>query len=94
MIEIEDMTQEQKLQLVDRAVLMLSEVFPNIQISVSEPNQQGDGTAYIHRGYGDWFARIGLCHQFLKLDEASETATKVANLINRPPEEGESWKES
>jgi hypothetical protein len=92
MIEIEDMTPEQKTQFIDRAVMMLSEVFPNVHISVSTPNVQNDGTAFIHRGCGDWFARVGLCHHFLKLDEASEIASRTANLINRPPEEGEEWK--
>lgn len=91
MIEIEDMTQEQKTQLVDRAVSMLHEVFPNVHVSISEQNQRGE-TSFMHRGRGDWFARIGLCRHFLKCDEATEIANKTANIINTPPEEGEAWK--
>ena len=49
---------------VKKAVQMLIEVCPNIQINVSWSNKGGD-TEYYHRGFGDIFSRVGNAELFV-----------------------------
>jgi hypothetical protein len=63
-------------------VARLSEHCTGIQILASVPHD-GGGTTAIKVGTGDWYARIGLCREFLTADDAETVGEAVGRAIDR-----------
>lgn len=77
------MTEEKIVRQVDRSVAVLAEHFPNVQIMVSWPDENGM-TRQLSRGAGDWYARQGMAHEFIALDRARDQAYALARVIHPP----------
>ena len=77
--DFNSLTQEEMQELVARHAQQLIEYFDAVQILVSLP---GDGgTASIFTGRGNWFARQGMAHDFIKQDQARTDANELAKVI-------------
>lgn len=83
------MTDKEAKDLLDSCVLKLSEHFASVQILASRLEPNG-GTKGTYSGSGDWYARRGLCQEFVECDQA-DTIAKAVNR-NQPPIEGDEWK--
>jgi hypothetical protein len=84
------MTREEAGEIVELAAIKLGEHFAAVQIMVSYP-ADGGGTWSTKRGCGDWYARIGLAHEFIAQDQAETQANELSSKIN-PPDEDKNWK--
>lgn len=60
------------------------EHFDCVQILVS--NVIPDGTANIFKGGGNWFARQGMCHDFIRRDQAQTNADEIGRVM-KPSED-------
>ena len=79
-----DLTQDEQVELVQRHVQTLMEHFDCVQILVS--NVITDGTANIFKGGGNWFGRQGMCHDFIRRDQAQTDAAEISRAISPPDE--------
>lgn len=69
------------IALLDRTASDLGEHFDAVQIHASTCDESGTWT--ISRGCGNWNARQGMAHSFIKQDEASDQAKFIASELNR-----------
>lgn len=69
------------IRLLEKTVAELGEYFEVVQVHVSSWDEVGTWT--ISRGYGNWNARQGMAHSFIKEDEALDQARFIANELNR-----------
>lgn len=76
-----DPERDQLVKLLEKHVADLGEHFEAVQIHVSSWDETGTWT--ISRGYGNWNARQGMAHSFIKQDEARDQAQFIANELNR-----------
>lgn len=67
------MTDEQ-VKMVDQAVMRLSEEFDSVLILTS---LGAPGTTILSRGAGNYFARLGMCHEFINQGKADILATEI-----------------
>lgn len=84
------MTSEEAEKLLEETVAKLGEHFDAIQI-LGAWIQDNGSTKSTKRGGGLWHARIGLAHEFINSDMASDQAYFLAQKLN-PPDEGDDWK--
>lgn len=84
------MTAREAEVLIDELAAKVGEHFDAVQILVSWTDE---GSTYCSkRGRGNWYARMGMCHEFIKKNEADDAACLIAEKIN-PPNEGDDWKD-
>jgi hypothetical protein len=77
-----DEEQEKYRQLIlEKHCNALAEHFDVVQILVSGVNDEGNTYRQFY-GSGNYFARTGMCHDFV----GQEAATQIANKLD-PPEE-------
>ena len=62
--------------MADAHAAQLGEHFEAVQILVSFPIDMG--TQPITFGRGNWFARIGMAHDFIRRDQANQIASEIA----------------
>ncbi len=75
---MEDKTKLNHIQLLDAHIMELKEHFDCVQILVSTPDPKGSqGTLSHYRGYGNWFARQGMGHDFINQDKARTFASEI-----------------
>ena len=60
-----------------RSAKSLLEYFDSVEIMCSKTNASM-GTGLLTRGRGDWFARQGMAHEFIKRDDAEAIGMAVA----------------
>lgn len=82
-----DLTPEQLEKVVQQHVDALSEFFDAVQVLCSHTMKEGTGSVFT--GSGNWFARQGMAHQFIKSDDAETLAHKMPKP---PPDDGEEWR--
>lgn len=82
------MTKEQKLEVLQRHVSELSEIYDNVQVLASWLETDGRTSSH-KRGSGNWYARQGLAHEFIEENIAEDQAKAIASKLE-PPDEG--WK--
>jgi hypothetical protein len=87
------MTPDEAVRFLDRAVAQLGEHFDCVQILASWPDPDGNGTRASYRGGGNWFARQGMAHDFVEINQATTSAREIGRAIEPPPDDGEAWKE-
>ncbi len=75
------------IPILDAKLAELMEHFESVQIMVSWPDEKSRGTRSAYRGQGNWFARQGMAHDFIAMDQAETAAREVGRVIN-PPESG------
>jgi hypothetical protein len=85
-----DTTPEQQQAIVQQAINALMEHFDCVQILASSHGD--DGTSKVAMGGGNWYARQGMAHEFIQMDQAQTNAHQMASVINPPDNEGEAWK--
>lgn len=76
------MTGEQRLQVLDRHVAELAEIYDSVQVMVSWVTPDGR-TSSQKRGSGD-YARQGLAHEFIEENLAEDSADKIAKKLEPP----------
>lgn len=86
------MNGDEAKKLVDAALATLHEHFDCCQILVSW-NEQAE-TRAVYRGTGNWHARIGMAHDFIKRDDAQTMAVEIADQMEPPPADAEQWKKT
>lgn len=69
------MTPQQALAMLNAHAAQLSEHFEAVQILASFPTD--GGTQPVKAGRGNWFARQGMAHDFIKQDEAQQIAHEI-----------------
>lgn len=73
------MTKEQTEQFVDDVAARLFEHFDSVQIMCSWSE---DGyTKSINRGCGNYYARLGMAHDFISRDQSQTAAHEIAEAI-------------
>lgn len=86
------MTKEEREKIVEKHLSALMEVMDSVQILGSWQEEER-GTSKIIMGRGDWYARVGLAHQFIKDDQNEDMALFLAQELKEPPDAAEEWKE-
>lgn len=80
---------EELRALVEKTAFDLGEHCSSVQILVTTVE---DGETHgIKRGSGDWYARIGMAHEFINSDIAEDSAAKIAEKLD-PPDD--SWRKT
>jgi hypothetical protein len=87
------MTREEASQLLAKTAEALGEHFDAVQILTSRMVSENGGTERFASGSGNWFARQGMAHAFIKSDEADTLAHEVGKKLAPPPDESETWKD-
>lgn len=78
------MNAKERGEFLEQTVARLAEHFEVVSIMVSGPE---NGGTYCHkRGCGNWYARIGMCHEMIESDKAQEAATQIGEKI-KPAED-------
>lgn len=87
-------TSEELARKIDDAVNLLMEHFEAVQILATFPDTDG-GTARLFRGRGNWYARMGMAHEFIDMDRAQNRGMEIAKHLPppSPPDDGEEWKQ-
>lgn len=71
------------MKLAEKYVQQLMEHCDAVQILLSKHNGTAGGTVNCFTGDGNWYARIGMAHEFLVVDKARtiahETSTTTKN---------------
>jgi hypothetical protein len=81
------------IKLIEDFAAKLGEHFDHVQILATWPDENGEGSRSLYRGTGNWFARQGMAHDFIAMDQAETQAREIGRVIE-PPSEGEDWKKS
>ena len=55
---------------VECALSILAKQFPDVQLLCSYVNESGE-TAAIAKGFGNWYARVGMAREFMITDQAN-----------------------
>lgn len=85
------MTYEEADKRVDAALAILREHFDSIQVCASWTDAKQTYTVF--SGSGNWYARVGMCRQFVKQDEAQILSHEMGKIMPKePPDDSESWK--
>lgn len=86
------MDQNDLVSFIDAEVAKILEHVDAVQILVSWNEQAISKNLY--RGGGNWFARQGMAHDFINQDVAQENAKQLADKLEPPPDDAESWKKA
>jgi hypothetical protein len=80
------MSPKEAEELLSATAAKLGEHFDAVQILASWPNTETDngGTRFCNKGSGNWFARIGMAHEFIERETAERTADELALRIKPP----------
>lgn len=65
---------------IRRATHELGEHFEAVQILATR--QDGEGTQRCFCGSGNFYARIGMAHEFIEEDRAKDAAIQIADRLN------------
>lgn len=75
------MSPEEQLKMLDRHLAELGEHFDAVEILATDTD--GEGTSTLIRGIGNYWARIGLAHEFINRQERDDSAVKIAEEIRK-----------
>ena len=71
------MTDGERNKLIDQHVDALMEHFSTVNILVTYPCEDGNGTMGVARGAGDFYARFGMAMEFIDRAKADTLAEKI-----------------
>jgi hypothetical protein len=80
-------------KILNQVADQLGEHFDAVQILVTRMAPEGKGTERYSSGSGNWYARQGMAHAFIKCDEADTFAHEMGKKLAPPPDDSETWKE-
>lgn len=69
-------------EMLDNVLCHLSEHFEAIQIHISWPEPAG--TRCVHRGAGNFYARLAMAREFTDLNTAEDSSWMIAQQLNPP----------
>ena len=69
------MTEQEAEQILKGVVHLLGEHFEAAQVMVTW--REGEDTSRLSKGVGNWYARIGLAHEFVNIDQARDLALEI-----------------
>jgi hypothetical protein len=75
------MSDDECEKLVDSALQRLAEHFDAVQILVSWKPDGSGNTKDLFQGSGNWYARQGMAHEFIRLDEAQVKARAIGHAL-------------
>jgi hypothetical protein len=78
-------TNQQREEAVKSALRALKEFYDHVQILATTDDAGETGRNFA--GFGNWYARQGMAHEFINIDIAQENAVRIANAINSDKEE-------
>ena len=78
-------------QIIDNAISVLMEHFDCVQVLVSRVDMDGNTSSH-RRGSGNWYARLGMAHEFINAGVSQDAAERIAREISENPEDGDEWK--
>jgi|JI10StandDraft_1071094.scaffolds.fasta_scaffold01661_12 hypothetical protein len=87
---ISDLQPKDQEKLVQRHIDALMEHFDAVQIMATSADL--DGTSNVFMGGGNWFARQGMAHDFIRQDKARTDAREISKAIDPPNDAGEEWR--
>lgn len=77
------MTDDQAIEIVDKAIAELREFFPDVQILCSWTDDEHEGCTFdVFRGKGNWYARTGMAREFLTRDSGQTEAHEIAKSLS------------
>jgi len=68
-------------EFVDKVAAQLGEHFDSVQVLVSTCNG-GGGTCDVFSGNGNWYARVGMAHEFIRRSTAQVDAKEIADALS------------
>lgn len=71
---------EASAQAIDKALELMREHFDAVQILATFQENGSTDTGYV--GFGNWYARQGMAHEFINKDIAQENARQFADKLN------------
>ena len=74
------MDKQQATDMIERLAASIGEHFDAVQIMVSWVDE--GSTCAVSKGTGNFYARLGLAHEFILLDAAKEQAIEIAERLN------------
>lgn len=83
------MTDDEARAFLHRKAAEISEHFDAVQIVASRLEASGT-TSCTQAGLGNWYARTGMCKEFIERDQAATAADAVRRA--QPPDDGDEWK--
>ncbi len=87
------MTPQEADALLSHVARQLGEHFDAVQI-LATWNEQAT-TRFAHIGVGNFYARTGMAHEFLDIDQSRNRAAEIQSILpTAPPDDSEEWKNS
>ena len=80
------MTDEQRLEIMQKHVNALAEIYDSVQVMgtfLTSDNR----TVSQKRGSGNWYARQGMAHEFIEENIAEDTARAIAKKLEPPQDD-------
>lgn len=78
------MTDDEAQAAVSKALKDLREFFPHVQILVTWERDTDGNTRDLFSGSGNWYARVGMAHEFLNRDQGQVTAKEIGDRLDPP----------
>lgn len=75
------MTRDQASKVVDSALHILGERFDASLVLVSWKGENGKETFDLFSGMGNWYARQGMAHEFIRRDDAQVKAHELGREL-------------
>jgi len=86
------MTEQEAEELIQSTAAKLGEHFDAVQILASWTEE--GATTCVKRGAGNWYARQGMCHEFITSSVSEENAAALSRVLPQPPsDDSDSWKD-
>lgn len=79
------MTPEELDEFIQERVRQIMEHVDSCQVMVEWSEERISRSMY--RGGGSWFARKGMCQEFMEIDQARATAHELDEVLNPPDED-------
>lgn len=83
------MTAQEAEKMLEEFAAKIGEHFEAVQILASW-TEKGI-SMHSKRGSGNWYARLGMCHEFINTNKADDQAVLIAEKLT-PPNDGDDWK--
>lgn len=81
------MSADDRLRILESHVAQLSEIFDAVQVCGSFLTPDGK-TLSQKRGSGNWYARQGMCKEFIDENQAEDAAQAIARKLKPPDDYG------
>jgi hypothetical protein len=84
------MTAEEAENMLEECAAKIGEHFEAVQIMATWT--EAGICRHAKRGVGNWYARMGMAHEFIETNKADDQACLIAEKLTPPNDEGDDWK--